>query len=102
MHTLLRREKCWEEAEIQVSATLVVPCKKTCSASKEESKSRILSTILPSFAAFCMRPTAKEKKVLLPSATKDAKIDTPVEDSSACTLATRHDLPSMLTDPVKS
>ena len=72
---------------------------------EENDSNNMLNMILISLATPCKRPITKEKKeadvILLPTATEDAKINAPTDESSASMLATQCNFPATFVDPAK-
>ena len=80
------KRKRGEETELE-DTTVAKPCKMARVGKEESDNNNMMNVILPSLATPHKYPIAKEKKVvavvLLPSATKDTKINAPAGESSA-------------------
>ena len=97
-----KRKRVWD-SEPDNSTTVVVPCKKDRGGDEEDDSNKMLKIMLPSVATSCVHPITQKKEViavvLLPSATKDAKIDVSVDESIAGTFTAQCALATTFTDP---
>ena len=80
------KRKCGQDSEPEHSATVIIPCKKARGGEEDDDKCNIFNMVLPSLVASYTRSINEEKKVvavaLLPSDSKDAKINVPTDESS--------------------
>ena len=97
--------KYGEDADLKKKSTALAPCEMARVGKEKTYSDNVLSTMFPSLATPHEHPITKENKVVVValslSATKDAKINVPAEESNASMLITQCTLPTALVDPTK-